>query len=105
MDTSLMPPGFLKHNEWAAILGKLRLSNRQRDLVEAIFAGERDDEIARRLRISPHTVHTHMPRLYAKLHVNDRTGVVIRVFAESVAMTRESENAHAGRVAEYDGCR
>lgn len=34
--------------------------------------------------MSPHTVHTHLERLYKKLGVANRSRLIVRVFAEYV---------------------
>lgn len=83
-----LAPDFLTNDEWAAIVKALRLSNRQRAIVETILGGGTEGHIADQLGISQHTVHSYMARLYAKLGVSSRTAVVVRVFTEYVRLFR-----------------
>ena len=36
--------------------------------------------IARRLHVEPSTVHTHLKRIYSKLGVSSRVGLIMRIF-------------------------
>ena len=63
----------------------MSLSPREADIVRYLTADEPEASIAHRLGISPHTVHTHVGRLYRKLGVTSRTQVILRMFAEYVA--------------------
>jgi DNA-binding NarL/FixJ family response regulator len=45
-----------------------------------VFDGFDQEEISRELNISPHTVHTHLDRLYRKLRVKSRCELVVLVF-------------------------
>jgi DNA-binding CsgD family transcriptional regulator len=76
----------LKDDAWAAIGDSLRLSGRERQIVTCVVeAGlDTDDEIGCRLGMSPHTVHTHLERLYKKIGVASRSHLILRVFAEYV---------------------
>lgn len=50
----------------------LRLAPRLRDTLAGLVRGESEKEIARRLRISPHTVHEHVKRLHRNFGVSSR---------------------------------
>lgn len=65
--------------DWARLMQALRLSPRESEIVLRMLVDEKESLIARHLRISSHTVHTHLERLYRKLRVNSRAGVVVRV--------------------------
>ncbi|MCK6079414.1 response regulator transcription factor [Microbacterium sp. EYE_5] len=56
------------------------LTPRERDVVVAVAAGLRNDEIAAREFISQHTVKTHLNRAMTKLGMSDRAQVVSFAF-------------------------
>ena len=72
---------------WAEIARKLRLSKRELEIVRGIFDDRTEAAIADDLRISPHTVHTHVERLHRKLVVKDRAAIIVRVATEFLKMT------------------
>jgi len=53
------------------------LSARELDVLKLIAKGFSNDEIARTLFISPHTVKNHVSNIYRKMGVDDRTQVAI----------------------------
>jgi DNA-binding NarL/FixJ family response regulator len=53
------------------------LTPREREVVELICEGLRNKEISDRLHISMATVSHHLTSIYSKLHVSDRTSLVI----------------------------
>ena len=80
------PPTLLEDHAWAAIGRSLRLSTRELQIVTCLIEDglDTDDEIGRVLGISPHTVHTHLERLYKKIGVASRSHLILRVFTEYV---------------------
>jgi len=56
--------------------GQCGLSARETQILELIAKGFRNKEIAGELGIGHETVQTHIKRLFAKLHVSDRTAAV-----------------------------
>jgi two-component system response regulator DesR len=54
------------------------LSEREREVLEAISAGETNREIAERLSLSPHTVKEHTSAVYRKLDARNRAEAVQR---------------------------
>jgi DNA-binding CsgD family transcriptional regulator len=54
-----------------------KLSPRQREILALCAKNLTDDEIARRLKISPHTVDTHLRKAYARLRVESRIEAVL----------------------------
>jgi len=66
--------------DWQGIAEELNLTNREVDVVRAIFDGGSETSIAHQFELSPHTIHTHFDRLYKKLMVRSRTALVLRVF-------------------------
>jgi DNA-binding NarL/FixJ family response regulator len=53
------------------------LTEREREVLTYVARGLRNDEIARKLVISPETVRTHVGRIMAKLQARDRAGLVV----------------------------
>ncbi len=58
------------------------LTARERDILELMTQGLIKKEIADKLSLSYHTVDTHLRNIYAKLHVNTRSGAVAKVLKE-----------------------
>ncbi len=52
------------------------LSLREQDVLKQVVRGLTKDEIARALKLSPHTIDTHLRNIYQKLHVHNRAGAV-----------------------------
>ena len=75
-------------SQWLAVARSLRLSGREFQIVQGVFSDQTDEAIAQELGISPHTVHTHVKRLYQKLEITSRVQLVIRVMAEHLALLR-----------------
>jgi DNA-binding CsgD family transcriptional regulator len=50
----------------------LGLSPRLRDILDRLLQGDSEKQIAGRLGISPHTVHTHVKKLHKTLNVSSR---------------------------------
>lgn len=59
-------------------LAALGISPRELTVLQALAAGRSDKEIARELHLSPHTVKTHVRRLFEKLDARRRTDAVNR---------------------------
>ena len=53
------------------------LSHRETEIVKEVENGLSYKDIAVKLSISPHTVHTHIKNIYEKLHAKDRQGALI----------------------------
>ena len=66
---------------WRRVAGLLALSARESEILQAVFEDQKEYCIAVNLGISSHTVHTHLERIYRKLHVSSRVELVVRVFA------------------------
>jgi DNA-binding CsgD family transcriptional regulator len=87
MDVTTVP-SLLTEPAWAAIGRSLQLSGRELQIVTSLIEHriETEDGIGRALGISPHTVHTHLERLYKKTGVASRSHLIVRVFAEYVQL-------------------
>jgi DNA-binding CsgD family transcriptional regulator len=79
----------LSEHEWSRIWSYFNLSPREQQIAEMIVRGMSDSEVATSLGISPHTVHTHIERLYRKVNANSRAGLILRVFACYVSFCRQ----------------
>ena len=55
-----------------------KLSDREREVLQLVAEGFHNDEIGRRLFISPKTVKTHLQNVYEKLRVNSRTEAALK---------------------------
>jgi DNA-binding CsgD family transcriptional regulator len=66
---------------WCEIAGALRLTRRELEIVQGVFDDATDLGIGQRMGISQHTVHTHLERMYHKLQVHSRPGLILRIVA------------------------
>jgi DNA-binding NarL/FixJ family response regulator len=58
------------------------LSDREREILELLVGGRTKPQIAEQLTLSPHTIDGHVRNIYAKLHVNNRSGAVAKALKE-----------------------
>ena len=56
----------------------LGISEREKQVLDLLAAGQSNKEIARTLGVSPNTVKTHVSRLFEKLEVQRRTQAISR---------------------------
>jgi DNA-binding NarL/FixJ family response regulator len=64
------------------------LTEREREIVGVVAEGLSNDEIARRLFLSPATVRTHVGRAMAKLSARDRAQLVVFAYQSGLAGPR-----------------
>lgn len=83
---NLQGQGLFSATDWERLADSLKLSPREVDIVRGVLDDRTNAAIADRLRISPHTVHTHLGRLYQKLNVRSRVELVVRIFGEYLLM-------------------
>jgi len=67
---------------WRAITESLGFSRRHMQILQGVFDDDKESVIAENLGISPHTVHTHLERIYRKLGVRGRLELVQLILAE-----------------------
>ena len=72
----------LPHDAWEVIANSLRISDRELQIIQEIFDDRKESAIADDLTISVHTVHTHLERVYRKLGVSTRVGLILCILAE-----------------------
>jgi DNA-binding NarL/FixJ family response regulator len=71
-----VPPSIFSAEEWQAICRSLKLSCRQCQIVSMVLQGQKAEYVAGILNISHDTVRAHLRRIYLKLHVRDRVGLL-----------------------------
>lgn len=81
-----MSHSLLPESTWRSIARSLNLSPREFQIVLHVFEDAKEAEIASRLNMSTHTVHTHLERLYRKLRIGSRSALIVRIFAEYVSL-------------------
>jgi DNA-binding CsgD family transcriptional regulator len=59
-------------------LSQVRLSPRDRQILTCLLGGDSEKQIALKLTISPHTVHTYVKRLHKTFDVNSRGELLSR---------------------------
>ena len=66
------------HREQLSDDQTVKLSDREREILNYLAKGFINKEIAEELSISPDTVHNHLRRIYEKLHVHSRTEAIVK---------------------------
>jgi len=77
----------LSEHAWLEIARSLGLTNRELQMIQSVFDNLSEAGIAKRFRISEHTVHTHLNRLFKKLTVTTRTELVLRILEQMIGLT------------------
>lgn len=85
---------------WTRVSVRLSLSGRELEIVRLVFEERTETEIAAACGISKHTVHTHLERLYHKLGVRSRVGLVLRIVTEFLTLDPQSLPRAMSRVDE-----
>ncbi len=83
-------PSFPEH-AWDEVGRMLRLSGRELQIVRGMFNDKIQYAIAAELGISPHTVHTHVERVYHKLGATNRAQLLVRVMTAFVALAASAK--------------
>lgn len=73
----------------------LELTEREREVLEAVACGDRSKEIAARLGITPRTVGAHLTSIYTKLGVDSRTSAV--ALALERGLVKRQQKKHEDR--------
>jgi len=77
--------------QWLMIADRLELSRRELQIVKLVFEDAEERHIAGQLGVSVNTIHTHLKRLYNKLGVTSRVGLVLEIVRENLT------SAHVGQ--------
>ncbi len=89
-----LPRGPLFSEEkWLTIAGRLELSRRELEIVALVFEDAQERSIARELGVSVNTIHTQLKRLYLKLGVTSRVGLVLLIVRAHLADLREVDHS------------
>jgi DNA-binding NarL/FixJ family response regulator len=83
---------FLGDAAWERMAQKLRLSRREVQILQAMLEDQKEPAIARRLEMSPRTVHTHIERLHGKLSVRSQPELIIKILTLFLMMTAEPDS-------------
>jgi DNA-binding NarL/FixJ family response regulator len=73
------------------------LTDREREVLELIAQGMSNQEITRRLVVSPKTVRNHISNIFAKLHVADRAQAIVRAREAGLGQASPGPGAAAPR--------
>jgi DNA-binding NarL/FixJ family response regulator len=60
------------------------LSKREVEILECLYKGDSYKEIADKLSVSIHTVHTHIKNIYNKFHVNSRAQAIYEAVQQKI---------------------
>lgn len=86
------PPLPLDPSIWVEVADVLELSPQQARIVELLLRGRRDKQIALELGLGVPTVRTYLGRIFLRVAVEDRVGLILRVFA--VAQEIQANGCH-----------
>jgi len=65
--------------EWRILVNELSLSPRQGEVVQLLFKGHSDKQVAQELQIAVPTVRTHLNRLFSRFDLQDRNELILHV--------------------------
>ena len=88
------PSSYLRKSNWAAVVSMLRLTDRQRIIVEGLIDGKPEADIAGPLNLAPGTVHIAIDRLYKQFDVHDRTSLVVHVLTAHLICERRANRGN-----------
>jgi len=91
----------LSDPEWTAVKTHARLSMREGQVCRLLFEGNKRDEIAELLGISPRTVRYHLESLHKKLQVNTRLGLVLRMIQIRDFIVNKNSYERAARTNQF----
>jgi DNA-binding NarL/FixJ family response regulator len=60
------------------------LSDREKEVLEALIEGHSTKAIAEKLFVSFHTIRFHLHNIYTKLHVNSRSEAVAKAIKNKI---------------------
>jgi DNA-binding CsgD family transcriptional regulator len=83
---------FISEQAWELLAADLHLSGRELEIARQVFDDRKENIIATALGLSPHTIHTHLDRLYHKLGVKSRVELVLRVVNRFLELTSRPDS-------------
>ena len=78
--TATRGSSIFSNKQWDELGCDVKLSPRALQLVRGIFDDKTEEEIAQDLRISAHTVHSYLIRIYQRFGVCSREGLLVYIF-------------------------
>ena len=84
---------FFTQGQWLIIAERVELSRRELAIVRLVFEDAQERTIAGELGTSINTVRTQLKRLYWKLGVRSRVGLVLRIVREHLTDSQEAEHS------------
>jgi DNA-binding NarL/FixJ family response regulator len=85
------PISLFSENQWRTVAAHLELSARELEIIRLVFEDVQEQAIAEQSGTSLNTIRTQLKRLYWKLGVRSRVGLVLRIVREHLAALREVE--------------
>lgn len=85
------------NKEWDELLDGLNLSSRALQLIKGIFDDKTEEGIAYDLRISVHTVHSYLIRVYQRFGISSREQLIVYVFGLYLERHRSPESQRSAR--------
>jgi DNA-binding NarL/FixJ family response regulator len=74
-----LPPFPLTKQEWQRACDRLQLTKQQAKVAELVLRAAGDKKVAYELGLGLPTVRTHLHRIYEKVGVQDRAGLIVRI--------------------------
>lgn len=90
-DTKGPPHLIIPPEEWARIAEELELAPRELEVVQLLFDGKIESQIAWELDIAISTVHTYIKRMYAKADATNHCELLVCIFKEHLHPTEPPE--------------
>jgi len=85
--------GMISVEDWCELGEYLKLSSRELRVAVLMFEGNSRSQIAQRMVRAPGTVRSYTDRIFAKLNVADRLGMVLRITRVHLALSAQRENS------------
>ena len=89
--------GLLSSEDWVRVATRLQLTARELSVAVLLFEGKTRFQIARKLQCASGTVRVYIDRLFAKLNVKDRLGMVLAIVRLHLGMPWPSHKSATGR--------
>jgi DNA-binding NarL/FixJ family response regulator len=89
---------FLTPEEWVNLAAATRLTARELEVANLLFAGKTREGVARRLQVNVETVRVYIDRLFKKLGVRNLRGMILRIARIHLAArstSTDSLNSHS----------
>lgn len=86
--------GLFSEDEWEALHTEFGLPPRQREVIEHLFRGHSDKQIADHLGVALPTVRSHLRRIYTRFDVQDRTELVLKIFHVYMRSNQHAQEPH-----------